>query len=361
MATGTGSEDLGARNTESTQALRDRAERLWPVSVDRVPQRREGLRGTVAAPVKALLRPFLRWYVAPIADAQRDFNDVMLKLTDDLQRQLDARSDDRLLEELEERVFRLERVGRTAASPAPGASAAMGIATPAPAESDGFDYVTFEARMRGSRDEVRRRQQIYVDDFRRAAPVLDVGCGRGEFLSLLREAGVDTVGVDSDADMVQLCRSEGFAVEHGDAGTYLAQLEDESLGGVFAAHVLEHLRPALLVHLMTLVASKLRPGGVFIAETPNPLSLVALKNYFADLTHAQPLVPETLALLARQVGFARTELRFLHEPAAQERLRPVELPPDPAFDDARVALAANVARLNQVVFGPQDYALVAHR
>ena len=81
MATGTGSEDLGALNTESTQALRDRAERLWPVSVDRVPQRREGLRGTVAAPVKALLRPFLRWYVAPIADAQRDFNDVMLKLT----------------------------------------------------------------------------------------------------------------------------------------------------------------------------------------------------------------------------------------------------------------------------------------
>ena len=100
---------------------------------------------------------------------------------------------------------------------------------------------------------------------------------------------------------------------------------------------------------------------MFIAETPNPLSLVALKNYFADLTHAQPLVPETLALLARQVGFARTEVRFLHEPAAQERLRPVELPPDPAFDDARVAPAANVARLNQVVFGPQDYALVAHR
>ena len=215
--------------------------------------------------------------------------------------------------------------------------------------------------MRGSQEDVRRRQQVYVEDFRGSGRVLDLGCGRGEFLSLLREAGIDAAGVDSDADLGELCRSEGLAVEHADAGTYLAQLVDDSLGGVFAAHVLEHLRPALLVRVLELVAVKLRSGGVFIAETPNPLSLGALKNYFADLTHAQPLVPETLMLLARQAGFARTEVRFLNEPAAEERLRPVELPPDPAFDDARVALAANVARLNQVVFGPQDYALVARR
>ena len=93
----------------------------------------------------------------------------------------------------------------------------------------------------------------------------------------------------------------------------------------------------------------------------NPLALGALKNYFADLTHAQPLVPETLVMLARQAGFERADVRFLNEPPADERLRPVELPPDAAFDDARVALAANVARLNEVVFGPQDYALVARR
>ncbi len=346
-------------DTESTQVLRDRAERLWPVSVDRVTHRREGLRGTVAAPVRALLRPVLGWYVAPMVDAQRDFNDITLKLIDDLRRQLDSRSDDRLRDELEERVFRLERVRRTPGAPAavPAQEAISATAADAPA----FDYFTFEARMRGSQEDVRRRQQVYVEDFRGSGRVLDLGCGRGEFLSLLREAGIDAAGVDSDADMVELCRSEGLAVEHADAGTYLAQLVDDSLGGVFAAHVLEHLRPALLVRVLELVAVKLRPGGVFIAETPNPLSLGALKNYFADLTHAQPLVPETLMLLARQAGFARTEVRFLNEPAAEERLRPVELPPDPAFDDARVALAANVARLNQVVFGPQDYALVARR
>ena len=101
--------------------------------------------------------------------------------------------------------------------------------------------------------------------------------------------------------------------------------------------------------------------GVLVAETVNPLALGALKNYFADLTHAQPLVPETLVLHARQAGFSRVDVRFLNEPPPEERLRPVELPPEPAFDGARVALAANVARLNDVIFGPQDYALVARR
>ena len=121
---------------------------------------------------------------------------------------------------------------------------------------------------------------------------------------------------------------------------------------------MEHLPPGPLVRLLELVSAKLRPGGVFVAETMNPLSFVALKNYFADLTHAQPLVPETLVMLARQAGFKSTEVRFLNAPPDEERLRPVALPAEPAFDDARLALEANVARLNEVVFGPQDYALV---
>ena len=215
--------------------------------------------------------------------------------------------------------------------------------------------------MRGSRADVLERQRPYVADFRDAAPVLDVGCGRGELLSLLREAGVEATGVDRDPDMVALCRDEGLEVAQGDAVAHLEALPDESLGGVFAAQVVEHLPPAPLVRLLELACAKLRPGGILVAETMNPLSLVAMRNYYADLTHAQPLVPETLVLLARQAGFGFTELRFLNEPPEHERLRTVELPPNDAFDSARVALAANVARLNDVVFGPQDYALVARR
>ena len=313
----------------------------------------------MTAPAKAVVRPFLRWYVAPLVDAQRDINDVTLKLFDDLYEQLDARTEERLLQELEERVLRLERASRSAAGSAPapesrgGAAAPVGV-SPAPP----VDYFAFEARMRGSRAEIRHRQQRYVGDFADAAPVLDVGCGRGEFLSLLREAGIDAMGVDSDPDMVDVCLSQDLSVERDDALAFLARLQDGSLGGVFAAQVVEHLPPGPLVRLLELVSAKLRPGGVFVAETMNPLSFVALKNYFADLTHAQPLVPETLVMLARQAGFKSTEVRFLNAPPDEERLRPVALPAEPAFDDARLALEANVARLNEVVFGPQDYALV---
>jgi SAM-dependent methyltransferase len=235
------------------------------------------------------------------------------------------------------------------------------VRPPAVVDPQDFDYFAFEARMRGSTGDVRERQEVYVDDFREAAPVLDVGCGRGEFLGLLRAAGIEARGVDRDADMVAFCRAESLEVEHADALEHLASLEDGSLGGIFAAQVVEHLPPPALVRLLDLAAAKVRSGGVLVAETMNPLALGALKNYFADLTHAQPLVPETLVLLARQAGFASAEVRFLNEPPPEERLRPVELPRDAAFDDARVALAANVARLNDVIFGPQDYALVARR
>jgi 2-polyprenyl-3-methyl-5-hydroxy-6-metoxy-1,4-benzoquinol methylase len=201
--------------------------------------------------------------------------------------------------------------------------------------------------MRGSVDAIRERQRPYVDDFRDAAPVLDIGCGRGELLSLLSDAGVEASGIDADADMVAYAQGEGLDVAQEDVLEHLDRLPDRSLGGIFMGQVVEHLPPATLVHTLRLAALKVRPGGLLVAETINPLSPIALRNYFADLTHAQPLVPETLELLARQAGFASTEVRFLNEPA--ERLSE---PEDPL-------IAANVRRLNELLFAPLDYALYA--
>jgi SAM-dependent methyltransferase len=164
---------------------------------------------------------------------------------------------------------------------------------------------------------------------------------------LLRDAGIEARGIDADADMVAYARGEGLDVTQADIVQHLEAAEDRSLGGIFMAQVVEHLPPAVLVRSLQLAAAKLRPGGLLVAETINPLSPLALRHYFADLTHAQPLVPETLELLARQAGFASTETRFLNEPA--ERL--VE-PDDPV-------IAANVRRLNEVLFAALDYALLA--
>jgi O-antigen chain-terminating methyltransferase len=349
--------------------LRSVAERYWPVTTMGPIERRPGPKGALLHPVKKVLRRLMRWYVEPLAAEQRAFNDAALKLVDQLFEEVDAlhrelagaqaelaerRADARLVGELEERLTRVERRSR-----GDGAAPATVAAQPAAAALP--DYFGFESRMRGRTDEVRERQRAYVDDFRDAAPVLDVGCGRGEFLGLLREAGVEAKGVDADADMVAFAHGEKLDVEQADALAHLEGLEDGSLGGIFCAQVVEHLPPPALVRLLELAHAKLRPGGLFVAETINPLSPISLRHYFADLTHAQPLVPETLSLLAQQAGFADVETRFLNEPPAVERLRAVELPDDAAFDGARVALAHNVERLNAQLFGPLDYAILARK
>jgi SAM-dependent methyltransferase len=154
--------------------------------------------------------------------------------------------------------------------------------------------------------------------------------------------------VDADADMVAYARGEGLDVEQADALAYLKTVDEGSLGGIFCGQVVEHLPPAALVRLLELAASRLRPGGLFVAETINPLSPLALRNYFADLTHAQPLVPDTLALLARHAGFREVETRFLNAP------EPLTIPDDPV-------IAANVRKLNEILFAPLDYAILARR
>ena len=376
-------------------AARAEAQRLAGVSADRPFLHKPGLvgriRGYVLMPVKWVLRKMMRWYVEPVAADQRAFNSSMLALADSLadsfadslaehiesvRQETGTRLDQvaqaveqgeaetraataglsTRLAEHDDRLIRVERRPAAPASPQPAASAPV----PEPAAQP-FDYFAFESRMRGPRELIRDRQRAYVDDFRDAAPVLDVGCGRGEFLSLLAEAGVEARGVDLDPDMVAFCRGQGLDVEEGDALAYLEDLDEGSLGGIFAAQFVEHLEPGPLTRFIALAASRLRPAGVMVLETINPLSLFALRNYFADLTHAQPLIPDTLSLLVKEAGFDRAEVRFLNEPEEAQVLESVELPLGPEFDPARRALESNRARLNEVVFGPQDYALVAHR
>jgi SAM-dependent methyltransferase len=365
------------KRAEPQRDARSEAEAHWAVTVDRPIVRRPGVRGALVYALKRVLRKLMSWYVRPFATEQGVFNAALLRLADELSARNDelrgelmqesagrrevganleeeiarlgegaaefeARLDERkrLVGEIEERLLRLER-RRAQAGPATVASQPGADAIP--------DYFAFESRMRGDSAEIRARQREYVNDFRDSAPVLDLGCGRGEFLVLLRDAGIDARGVDANADMVAFARGEGLAVEQADALAAVEALEDGSLGGVFAAQLLEHLPPSGLVRLLELAAAKLRPGGVLVAETINPLSPLALRNYFADLTHAQPLVPETLELLARQAGFTEVEKRFLNEP--EERLT---VPADPV-------LARNVTLLNELIFAPLDYAILARK
>ncbi|HEY7019051.1 MAG TPA: methionine biosynthesis protein MetW, partial [Gaiellaceae bacterium] len=240
-----GESELAETGVDRYSARRREAERLWAVSAERPYLERPGrlghVRGLALRPVKSTLRRLMRWYVEPLANEQRRFNAVALHLLDALAERVGAfdrfsAAQGRRAVELEERLTRLERRERRPAASAPAASPAP---APTPAVASVPDYFAFESRMRGSTESIRERQRPYVDDFRDAAPVLDIGCGRGEFLALLRAEGIDASGVDLDADMVAYARGEGLEVAEGDAVAHLESLEDGSLGGIFAAQLVE--------------------------------------------------------------------------------------------------------------------------
>ena len=238
--------------------------------------------------------------------------------------------------------------------------------------SDAYKYVGFEDLFRGSEEEIRARMRDYVPVFAGASDVLDVGCGRGEFLQLLKEAGVTARGLDLNHEMVEVCRARGLDAGEGDALGYLSGLADGSLGGLIASQVVEHLEPGYLARFLETAYHKLRPGSKIVLETINPACWVAFfESYIRDLTHVRPIHPETLKFLLLSSGYARVDLVFRAPVPESGKLQPVAEPPVPPGtpDDAPVrrlvewarTFNANVERLNERMFTHLDYAAIGHR
>ena len=235
--------------------------------------------------------------------------------------------------------------------------------------ADAYAYVGFENLYRGSRDEIRSRLVDYLPLFEGASDVLDVGCGRGEFLDLLREREIRARGVDVNAKMVEECRARGLDASAGDALTYLRALEDGSLGGLFAAQVVEHLQPDYLVRLLDVACRKLRPGARIVLETINPRCWFAFfDGYVRDITHVRPLHPDTLTYLLGASGFQRATVRYLTPYPEDGKLQRIPLPDGLGRSDEDRALAAavrtfngNVDTLNGLLFTHLDYAASAER
>ena len=164
-------------------------------------------------------------------------------------------------------------------------------------------YIDFEATFRGPESRVREIQRAYLPLLEGHAPVLDVGCGRGELLDLLVEAGVAASGVDLDAGMVEHARAKGHDVALADGVEHLRSLQPASLGAVVAIEVIEHLPYERLTEFLTLARSRLRPGGVLILETVNPHAVDAMKAFWVDPTHQHPVFPEVALELCRLTGF----------------------------------------------------------
>jgi SAM-dependent methyltransferase len=227
-------------------------------------------------------------------------------------------------------------------------------------------YVGFEDRFRGAEEDIRARLEAYVPYFAGAADVLDVGCGRGEFLELMRAAGVSARGLDVNAAMVEVCRAKGLDAVRGDALGYLGSLPDESLGGIIAVQVVEHLDPDYLMRFLQAAFHALRPGSHIVLETINPTCWVAFfESYIRDLTHVRPVHPETLQYLLLASGFHQVDI--VYRSPVGDKLLAVEAPParsDRSPDPLAPLIAAfnqNVERLNARMFTYLDYAAVGVR
>lgn len=265
-------------------------------------------------------------------------------------------------------VLKREVERLAAAGPAgPGVAAAAPAVPPDAAAFatalDAYKYVGFEDRFRGSRDVIRQRLATYVPYFEGRTDVLDIGCGRGEFLDLLGAAGISARGIDLNHEMAETCRARGLDVAEADAVGYLAGLPDGSLGGIFAAQVVEHLEPAYLLRCLDLAFHKLRPGGRLVLETLNPACWVAFfESYIRDITHRWPLHPETLRYLVTASGFVRADIEFRSPVPEPDRLERATAPSaDPVVAELIDTFNANMAKLNARMFTDMDYAIVATR
>jgi SAM-dependent methyltransferase len=226
---------------------------------------------------------------------------------------------------------------------------------------DAYKYVGFEDQFRGSQDEIRRRLESYLPYFDGTSDVLDVGCGRGEFLDLLKARGISARGLDSNHEMVEVCRGRGLDVSENDVVSYLAAAPDGSLGGLFAAQVVEHLKPDYLLRFLELAHHTLRPGAPLVLETLNPACWVAFfESFIRDITHVWPLHPETLQYLVLASGFSSARIEYRSPVPPADRLQKVAAAAGVPAELVET-INANVDTLNARMFTWLDYAIVAQR
>jgi len=231
---------------------------------------------------------------------------------------------------------------------------------------DSLTYVAFEDEFRGKKADIRKRVEDYVPIFAGASNVLDVGCGRGELLDALRESGVTSLrGVDVSPAMVDICRGRGFNVELGDALGYVGAQPDGSLGGLIAIQVVEHFTPAYLTRFLEAAYHALAPGAPIVLETINPNCWMAFfETYIRDLTHQQPLHPDTLRHLVQASGFSNVDVQFRAPVSEDDRLARVELPSEffaPGVAPVVDALNDHASKLNRRLFSSMDYVVIGRR
>lgn len=362
-------------------------------------EERPSLPGRIADRFKELAKRIIQksvyWYVNPVVARMHRLHDATERALREIADQLHYVNDrlavlenqnllDRVVglegERLDDRIGRLERSllqGRPTDQAfdrkdgsAGEVEASRGVGTDRISHSDRrlgvsplqFDYYWFESIHRGDRKLVKRRQQPYLKYFEGCSEVIDVGCGRGEFLELMGEKGIGGYGIDVDRDAVRHCQDSGLEVHLAEAAGHLSSLDDESLDGAFVSQVAEHMTPSELLEMVGLLYRKVKPGSSVIIETPNPQCLLIFASFFyADLSHVQPVHPESLRFLLLSAGFKDIEIKLVNPVPKNQRLAKIDAQDSGDASPLVDELNRNFEKLNSVLFSYMDYAAIARK
>ncbi len=219
-----------------------------------------------------------------------------------------------------------------------------------------IDYFSFENSFRGSEEDIQRQQNEYLKFFLGKQNIVDLGCGRGEFLSLMKENGISAVGVDIYEEYVEYGEEKGVKIVQGDAVEFLRQQNADDLGGIFCAQLVEHLKPEQIMEICSLSYEKLKKGSCVIFETPNPCCLAIYTNaFYMDPSHIKPVHPETMKYYLKQAGFYDVQIIFTESSKVPYQL--------PLLNASHVSnleeFNSGIQLVSNLLFGSQDYAVVA--
>jgi O-antigen chain-terminating methyltransferase len=250
-------------------------------------------------------------------------------------------------------MFQQHRLSRFAGAMAKSEIASVEVATAVRDQRLDSLYEAFEDVYRGSRADIKQRLAVYIDRLKLTGagqsetPVVDIGCGRGEWLELLKENGLAAYGIDVNTMMVERTISLGLDARVADLVEHLRSLDDRSRSAITAFHVVEHLPFTVVVDFLDESLRVLQPGGMLIIETPNPENMrVGATTFYIDPTHRNPILPDPLRFIVEHRGFTEVEILRLHPVPDSERLK---------------GQGGDIAHLNALLFGPRDYAILARR